>query len=309
MYRGKGTKFNLIGTIAKDSPVAIIDPDASDGWYLALYNGRYGYIPSGDLSLDSYTENITIKLNRTAATIAVGDKIRLIANTKEGESVTWTTSKSSVATVSSSGEVIAHASGTAVITAKTGSGHSDSCTVTVNAGTVKPYQEITVKGNVYKLYDPLTETEENAITAYIETLNENDLRDRLVLKALHFAGNPYGDADCSQVTRYVYATENVSLPRVSSDQAKALASYEIDISKVRPGDLVFFKNYEGERCSCGRKCTRYRGIHHAAVYIGEIDGNLYFVEASSVIDKTVIRQWDRSNDHAEMLIEMAISRF
>ncbi|MBR2222789.1 MAG: hypothetical protein IJ973_00545, partial [Christensenellaceae bacterium] len=82
-----------------------------------------------------------------------------------------------------------------------------------------------------------------------------------------------------------------------------------DISKIRPGDLVFFKNYEDAKCSCGSKCSRYRSIHHVAVYIGEIDGKGYFLEASSVVGKSVIRQWDGTNDHSEMLIEMAISRF
>ena len=309
MYRGEGTDFQLIGTIKKDSDVAIIDLDASSGWYLALYNGRYGYVSASALSIESYTDNVTIHLNRSAATITVKDSIQLIANCKDGDSVTWTTSKSSVATVSSSGKVTAKAAGTAVITAKTSSGYTDICTITVNSGTLRPYDSITVKGNVYDLYETLGEAEEAAIEAYIQTLNENDLRDRLVLTALRFAGYPYGSADCSQVSRYVYATENVSLPRVSDDQAEALASYEIDISKIRPGNLVFFKNYEDAKCSCGSKCSRYRSIHHVAVYIGEIDGKGYFLEASSVVGKSVIRQWDGTNDHSEMLIEMAISRF
>lgn len=76
-----------------------------------------------------------IKMNYTKKTIAKGKtyKLRttLSKNGTYGRKVTYTSSKKSVATVSSTGKVTARKKGTAVITAKTGNGLTAKCTIVV----------------------------------------------------------------------------------------------------------------------------------------------------------------------------------
>ena len=127
------------------------------------------------------------------------------------------------------------------------------------------------------------------------------------MAAFRFAGIPYSSADCSSVSKYVYGTEGYNFSRTSAGQANQFSAYETDIDSIAPGDLVFFKNLEGERCSCGKTCTRFRQIHHVAIYAGCINGNHYFIEASSAIGKCIVRMWDHSSFHADMQIEMAVS--
>lgn len=79
----------------------------------------------------------SISLSETAATLAPGETLQLTATPRDGggvavsgQTITWTTSASSVATVSTSGLVSAIAAGTATITAAAG-GKSAGATVTV----------------------------------------------------------------------------------------------------------------------------------------------------------------------------------
>lgn len=77
-----------------------------------------------------------ISLSPTSTTIKKGTKLKIIAtinptNTTQSKTITWTTNNSAVATVSSTGEVIAKGNGTTIITAKTSNGKTASCRVTV----------------------------------------------------------------------------------------------------------------------------------------------------------------------------------
>ena len=73
-----------------------------------------------------------ISLDKTTASVAAGDSVTLTATTiPAGETVTWTSDDTSVATVSS-GTVTAVAAGTATITATVGT-TTATCTVTVTA--------------------------------------------------------------------------------------------------------------------------------------------------------------------------------
>jgi hypothetical protein len=71
----------------------------------------------------------TVKLNKTKATLYVGDTVKLKL-TGTGKRVTWSSSKKSVATVSSTGKVKAKKVGKVTITAKV-SGKKYNCKVTV----------------------------------------------------------------------------------------------------------------------------------------------------------------------------------
>ncbi len=77
----------------------------------------------------------TVKLDSSAKTVTVGDTVTLkatIASTSS-ETVTWTSSNASVATVDSNGKITTKAAGTAIITAKISSGASATFTLTVKA--------------------------------------------------------------------------------------------------------------------------------------------------------------------------------
>ena len=76
-----------------------------------------------------------VKLNQSSLTLGKGESYGLIstvlpANAKN-KTCTWSTSNSSVATVSNTGKVTAKATGTAVITVKTANGKTATCKVTV----------------------------------------------------------------------------------------------------------------------------------------------------------------------------------
>ena len=89
-----------------------------------------------------------VTLNKTSLSMYVGDTETLVATvappTATTKDVTWSSNKTSVATVSSSGKVTANAVGTATITVKTVDGNKTAtCTVTV---TEKPSGNIPVTG-------------------------------------------------------------------------------------------------------------------------------------------------------------------
>jgi len=81
----------------------------------------------------SIPANHTIQLNKSSATLGKGETTKLTAATSVKTAVTWTSSKTSVATVSSGGTITAKGTGTAAITAKTAGGRTAKCTVTVKA--------------------------------------------------------------------------------------------------------------------------------------------------------------------------------
>jgi len=87
-----------------------------------------------------YTCKVTVKeapkLNKKIASIKVGGKVTLKV-TGTAKKVTWSTSKKSVATVTSKGVVTGKKAGTATITAKVGT-KKLTCKVTVKAKAVKP---------------------------------------------------------------------------------------------------------------------------------------------------------------------------
>ena len=94
----------------------------------------------------------TVTLNKTSATLEIGDTLQLKAKLPSkaaSNRITWTSSNKNVATVSDSGKVTAKAAGNATITVKTFNGKKASCKVNVNSArpkqtpTPKPTQEPT----------------------------------------------------------------------------------------------------------------------------------------------------------------------
>lgn len=101
------------------------------------------------------TEVTSVTLNKTTLSLKVGKTGRLSATvlpaSAADKSITWSSSKTDVASVSSNGTVTAKKAGTAVITATAANGKSASCTVTVTGGTTEPdpgQPETTVSADV-----------------------------------------------------------------------------------------------------------------------------------------------------------------
>lgn len=90
----------------------------------------------GVLGFYTQVHALEISLNKTRDTLTIGDYNYLYASVYSYESVTWTSSNSNVASVSSfgsaSGCVKAVSPGTATITATTSGGNTLSCVVTIN---------------------------------------------------------------------------------------------------------------------------------------------------------------------------------
>lgn len=88
------------------------------------------------------TDITSVTLNCSTLTLEAGKTGKLSATvlpaSAANKSITWSSSKTDVASVSSNGTVTAKKAGTAVITATATNGKSASCTVTVTGGTTDP---------------------------------------------------------------------------------------------------------------------------------------------------------------------------
>ncbi len=124
-----------------------------------------------------------ISLNNTSATINNGETLQLTATVSPSNAtnkvVTWSSSNTSVATVSSSGLVTAKSRGTATITATTtdGSNLSASCSVTVNqlatGMTLNKTQATLVDGTTLQLTATVSPSNANNKTVTWSTSNSN----------------------------------------------------------------------------------------------------------------------------------------
>ena len=93
----------------------------------------------------------------------------------------------------------------------------------------------------------------------------------LINTAQRYLGVPYlwggttpSGFDCSGFMQYIYAKENISLPRTSQEQQKAIEP--IDIKDVKPGDLVF--NKENDSTHVGMYLGNDKYIH--APHTGDV---------------------------------------
>ncbi|KGK88146.1 hydrolase [Desulfosporosinus sp. HMP52] len=89
-----------------------------------------------------------------------------------------------------------------------------------------------------------------------------DKTNQLISTAKSFLGVPYkwggttpSGFDCSGFTRYVFASQNITLPRVSIDQYGVGTA--VSFNNLIPGDLVFFTLVPGKQVS------------HVGIYIGD----------------------------------------
>jgi len=265
----------------------------------------------------AYVKIKKISLNATRLSVTGGETFLLKATVMPEDAtikaITWQSSDTSVVRVDENGLVTGYGKGEAKVSAVAadGSGVIGICKVKVTSN-AKILENGEAKdpvfyGNVYDLYSLLGSDEEQSLRAYYNTLGK-DRAARILKKALEYAGVGYAYVDCSKLTKIAYRAGGYNIPRISDDQAYALRSRTVDRSKLRPGDLIFFKKQPNEFCSCGAVCRRYGEIHHVGIYFGFVDGSHYIIDASSVIGKIVIRKWDGSDNFAEMLYAYAIHR-
>lgn len=87
------------------------------------------------------------------------------------------------------------------------------------------------------------------------------LSKQLLGKSYQLGGSGYGSEgiDCSGLVKRIYNALTLSLPHSSREQAKlgSLVTNKLDLSRLKIGDLLFFKRNRGSQ------------ISHTGIYIGE----------------------------------------
>ena len=231
------------------------------------------------------------------------DTYKLTVSAKDGGSLyglVWESDNPEVVKVDSNGSLTALKKGSARIKVYASDGSTDSSTCRVTVERIKKTPiKAKLEGNIYDAnYNRVSSSTEAAVREYCERLGDSRI-DKMLRKAVEKVGTPYSTMDCSQLSKYAYSSLGFSLPRVSDDQAEAMIKYKRDSGKPEKGDICFMKFPSVVKCSCGDRCRRYMLVHHAAVYLGQIDGRTYVVDSSSTIGNVIIREF-RSNTIAGM---------
>ena len=184
-----GTIFTAEFTVKEDAK-GLVETDCTS---IILINSVYENLDSTVVNEASSMKVVVpatgISLDQTSLTLAKGSSETLKAELTPAdadETVTWTSSDDSVATVDASGTVTAVGKGTATITTKAGE-HTASCKVTVNI----PLNGISITGNATTIkrgqttqltvvYDPEDTTDDRSVTwtssePSVASVNENGL--------------------------------------------------------------------------------------------------------------------------------------
>ena len=117
--------------------------------------------------------------------------------------------------------------------------------------------------------------------------------DKIVANALKYKGVRYKfggttkrGMDCSGVVYVAYGSQNVQLPRVSRDMAKR--GKKTSLSKVKKGDLLFFKTSKKSR----------RSINHVGLVVSNRKGQIRFVHSTSsrgvIVSNLSEKYWKRA---------------
>lgn len=302
----------LSGLTWESSDTGVVRVDSSGNLTAVSSGSAKVKVYTRDGSTDSSTCNVTVKKKADTSGLGKGERIivvstkklslmeedtyKLTVSAKDGGSLpynmVWESSAPDVVKVDSSGNLTALKAGSAKITVYAADGTTDSsaCRVTVRAIKKTPIKA-TLEGNIYNAnYSRVSASTEAAVREYCERLGDSKV-DKMLRSAVEKVGTPYSSMDCSQLSKYAYSSLGISLPRVSDDQAKAMIKYRRESGKPEKGDLCFMKFPSVVKCPCTGSCHRYMQVHHAAVYLGKIDGRTYVVDSSSTIGNVIIREF------------------
>lgn len=147
---GAGTSYSVVECMRLNTKFTFVSTKLyNNDWYniKLTSNSKTGYVKKDFVAKNSQTQPTTqpatqptttkpstsssVKLSVTSKSIFTGNRFAITA-TASG-TVSWSSSKTSVATVDSNGVVTAKSAGSATITAKSGS-HSATCKITVKSG-------------------------------------------------------------------------------------------------------------------------------------------------------------------------------
>lgn len=108
-----------------------------------------------------------------------------------------------------------------------------------------------------------------------------------------FGGSTSDGFDCSGLAVKVFEENSYKLPRRSADQAET--GNTVDITEVKPGDLLFFATAGGSRVS-----------HVGIVHDIEKDGEVRFIHASTskgvIISSLNEKYWNKAYLHAKRVL-------
>jgi cell wall-associated NlpC family hydrolase len=112
-------------------------------------------------------------------------------------------------------------------------------------------------------------------TEKISKSSENTKANKIVSYALTFEGTRYKfggttkkGMDCSGLVFTAFDKEEITLPRISRNMAKA--GRPISLSKSTEGDLVFFKTSKSKR-----------SINHVGLVVGSRKGEVLFIHSTT----------------------------
>ncbi len=116
------------------------------------------------------------------------------------------------------------------------------------------------------------------VNTQISKYSSKDLRKSIISTAIQFLNSPYlwggrtnFGIDCSGFSQIVYKINNINIPRDASQQVNTGNTVNI-IHDVKPGDLAFFDNVEGNIIHVGIFIDENRIIHASGkVRIDKID--------------------------------------
>ena len=224
MRSGTGTGYSVITTLGYGTKLTAISK-SGDWYYVELANGTKGYVYADYVTLDK-NEIQNPGLSKTSLSMYKGNYSTLYVNV--ADSVSYSSSDSSVVTVASDGLLYANSVGSAVITAKYGN-KTETCTVTVTNGSYVDISNSTVNINKDKSVFLTTDTYVDWKTSNpnVATVDDGIVYAKSEGVAVISAETGYGAGTCivtvgkTAPVRFVYASPN-SAPLNSLVTLKAI---------------------------------------------------------------------------------------
>ena len=224
MRSGAGTVYSVITTLGYGTRLTVISKSA-DWYYVELANATKGYVYADYVTLDK-NEIQNPGLSKTSLSMYKGNYSTLYVN--GADSVSYSSSDSSVVTVASDGLLYANSVGSAVITAKYGN-KTETCTVTVTNGSYVDISNSTVNINKDKSVFLTTDTYVDWKTSNpnVATVDDGIVYAKSEGVAVISAETGYGAGTCivtvgkTAPVRFVYASPN-SAPLNSLVTLKAI---------------------------------------------------------------------------------------